>query len=115
VLLPTIDKVIDSLLTRSFPKQPGAKPLIIRLNILYIYELTLSYSQIACVQLSISFFEREDSSYFFKFQAGTSFDHGADDVTHLHPENIANAFEVCFDDFARRENKGKVSDITRPG
>jgi len=114
VLRPSIGEAVGDLLKRSLPPGPGLKPLIIRINRLYIYEITYTTSEIGCIQLSINIIGREDSSCSDKFMAGVTFARHAGDVTHLHPENIANALGICLDDFSRRQGRGLVKDRPIP-
>ena len=107
-LSPSIESVIGDHILRSFPYSPGLKPLIIRINELYIYEISSGTSEISCIELCLSFITRQDSLYFDEYLAAMALDHIGMDVTHQHAGNINEAVQRCFDNFALRMRKGKL-------
>jgi hypothetical protein len=87
---------------------PETKPLTLRINKLYIYELTHTSTEISSVTLNVSFLENSEHGWVELFEAAVSFSHSGMDVTHQHDNNIAHAFQQCFSDFNERMKSGKV-------
>jgi len=113
-LTPSIQVAFSTILMNSFPYRAGLKPLIIRINELYIYEITSASSEISSIELCLSFITRTDSVYFDEYLAGTAFDKHGMDVTHQHEGNIIAAMERCFNNFNSRMLKGKLMHKTIP-
>ena len=107
-LSPSIESALGGHIRRSFPYAPGLKPLIVRINELYVYEISSGTSEISCIELCLSFITRQDSSYIDEYLAAMAFDHSGMDVTHQHAGNINDALQRCFDNFALRMRKGKL-------
>lgn len=107
-LSPSIEDVIGNHIKKSFPYAPGLKPLTIRINEIYVYEISNGSSEVSCIELCLSFITRQDSSYFDEYLAAMAFDHRGMDVTHQHAGNINEALQRCFDNFALRMRKGKL-------
>ncbi len=99
-------------LSANFPKAPGKKPLIIKLNKIYISELTLAMAEYAFANLNINFIEAQDSIYIKRFQAVASTKRSGVDVTALHDNNIVNVFSQCFKEFEIRDNLNLLSHDT---
>ena len=115
-LAPSIRDAFGSIIMHSFPYREGLKPLIIRINELYIYEITSASSEISSIELSLSFITRTDSAYFEEYLSGVAFDkHSMWDVTHQHEHNIVAALERCFNNFNSRMLKGKLIHKPIPG
>ena len=108
VMQPSVAAEIESCLVRSFPRNDTLKPLIVRINQLYIYELTWSSKEIACIDMSVSFIATDTAGFVELFLAGDSFERGGLDVTGLHPKNIVNALSNCFDDFYKTNFLGML-------
>jgi len=107
VMNPTISGEVEECLKRSIPENKSLKPLIIRINRLYIYELTWSSKEIACIELSVSFITRDSTGYTDRFLAGVSFSRNGLDVTGFHSDNIIQALGECFDHFQKASELGK--------
>ena len=86
-LKPTTSAAIEECLQRSFPPSSETKPLILRINKLYIWEITGSAREIACVELSVTFIVHDGDSYTEIFHAGDSFEKNGIDVTGYHEDN----------------------------
>ncbi|MEI8005806.1 MAG: hypothetical protein WCI48_06335 [Bacteroidota bacterium] len=108
-LTPSIQYAFSDLIMHSFPYSAGLKPLIIRINELYIYEITSANTELSSIELSLSFITRSDTLYFDEYLAGVAFDRHALDVTHQHEGNIIAAIEKCFNNFSSRMLNGKLS------
>ena len=107
-LMPGIATEVGNCLKRSFPKSDSAIPLIIRINHLYIYELTSLTKELSGIIVSISFITKINNGYNDEFLAGSSFEKTGLDVTGFHPHNIIVAFGNCFDDFSRMVETGML-------
>jgi len=105
-LSPSTTVAIEECLKRSFPRTGSAKPLIIRINKLFVYERTWSSKEIAAIELSLSFITKDEHGLFDQFIAGEYFQRNGMDVTGFHKDNIVEAFGVCFDDFDRIKELG---------
>ena len=105
---PTVAGEIEDCLKRSFPASDSTKPLIIRINRLYIYEVTGSSREVACMQVSVSFITHEDTGYTDQFQAVVSLEKSGLDVTGFHAGDIIYGLGCCFDDFERMGTQGKL-------
>jgi hypothetical protein len=105
-LSPSTTIAIEECLKRSFPRTGSAKPLIIRINKLFVYERTWSSKEIAAIELSVSFITKDEHGLFDQFTAGEYYQRNGLDVTGFHKDNIVEAFGVCFDDFDRIRERG---------
>lgn len=105
---PSIESVLGDHIRSSFPYKQGLKPLIVRINELYIYEISTGSSEASSIELCLSFITRQDSLYFDEYLAAVAFDNHGMDVTHQHSHNINEALQKCFDNFNSRMQKGKL-------
>ena len=108
MMLPSIAADVENCLKRSFPRAESLNPVIVRINRLYIYELTSSAREISCIDLSVTFISKDSSGYIELYTAGDSFEKSGLDVTGFHPGNIAAALGHCFDDLSKAAEYGKL-------
>ena len=108
VMQPSTAAEVENCLKRSFPQSQALKPLIIRINHLYIYELTWSSREVACIDMSVSFIIKDSTGYTELFTAGDSFERSGLDVTGFHPDNIVESLGSCFDDLSWAAEFGKL-------
>jgi hypothetical protein len=99
---------IAGFLSRSGSPTAETKPLTLRINKLYIHELTYSSSELSFVVLNVSFLEKKGTGWSELFQAAVSLNRNGMDVTHQHDDNIVSAFRQCFADFNDRMKQGKL-------
>ncbi|MCF8386710.1 MAG: hypothetical protein K9G47_02425 [Bacteroidales bacterium] len=92
-------------LKQNFPQKENTKPLIIKINNLFISELRIpAKGSFAAADLNISFIGRRDSLYLDLFQAVASIKESSLNITGLHDENLLLAFNTCFEDFNKRDD-----------
>lgn len=96
----------DYLFANSFPQNGEAKPLVLRVNRLQIYEITSANREVAIVELGLTFLEKEGDALVEIHETGITLEHSGLDVTKAHDTNIANAVEKCLLDLLYRRRRG---------
>jgi hypothetical protein len=99
---------LSKFLDRSGATDGENRPLTLRVNKLYIHEITTTSSETSFITLNVSFLEQTDSGWVELFQAGVLRRRGGMDVTGQHADNIAAAFQQCFTDFNNRLRQGRL-------
>jgi len=96
----------DYLFANSFPQGGESKPLVVQVNNLQIYEITHSNRELAIVELSLTFLEKEGDALVEVHQTGITLERSGLEVTKRHDTNIANAVEKCLLDLLDRRRRG---------
>lgn len=95
---------IESYLSDYFKSRANSEHLIIRFNRLLVYELIYSNSQIATVEINLSFIVKNGNKFLEKFQAGVAIQSKSiNDVTNFQDENITKAIDACILQYIERD------------
>ncbi len=103
---PSIQEEVEKCLKRSFATEQNNKPLIVRINLLRVYEITWSNRELAFADVSLSFLTKDSAGYTVLFTAGRSVEAGGLDVTGAHDQTVARAMTGCFNDLMAMAGKG---------
>ncbi|MFZ4523067.1 MAG: hypothetical protein ACOYNC_15260 [Bacteroidales bacterium] len=101
---------LKEFLVGSMPKQPDLDPVIIRINRIYMYELTKGVYEYTCIELSVSFICPGDSGLMEDFTSSATLEIFQKNIPASFGEVVAKAFDQCFSQYADRKAKG----LTRP-
>ena len=105
-----IKEEFKGLLSKSLSRNNNSQPLIIRINKLFIYEVTYLDKEVAIAELNISFITKKNTVYYEIFMGGTAVEKYGIDVTNSHGKNIKKAIEKCFNQFNERIREGKIKE-----
>jgi hypothetical protein len=98
VLDPSVEADVTTFLQAALTPSDGAIPLIIRVNKIFIYEVTAS-ADWAFADLNLSFIRHDGSRLVHLFDAGISMKKSSIDATGAHVPNLIKCFDSCFANF----------------
>ena len=107
-----ISEEVHDFLQKNTEKTEGCIPLIIRVDALKISEVNRNGTEMAHVNVAITFFYKENGNYVRKFYSNIIKTRKAFfSVTKHQPELITYAIAQCFNDFYLRANDGKLEHV----
>lgn len=111
---------LKNVLNRSLPQKADQKPVSIRVNKFYLYEIGLENIEISCIEMNVSFLEKKEGQYIELYTVGTALESKTMlDATLVHRKNIKKALEYCLETFQKQAAQHslwqKPFDINLPG
>ena len=107
-----IEVSLNEYLTTKIPPKEGSKPMILRINKLVM----TGSSSVNYTELGVSFVEQFDTNYVAHLHTGTITQRKLDKKEINHPiyrgQNLIQAIELCFMDYAKREEKKQLLNLT---
>lgn len=94
------------LFPNGFASSSADKDLVLKVNRLQIYEITSTNREVAIVELSLTFLEKEGDVLTEVHETGITLERGGLEVTSKHDGNIASAVEKCLLDLLDRRQRG---------
>ncbi|MCX6306359.1 MAG: hypothetical protein NT040_15460 [Bacteroidetes bacterium] len=105
-----IREEVKNFLLGSMPVQTGLNPLIVRVNRIYMYEVTKGTYEYTGIELGLSFICPRDSGLVEDFTSAVSLEIFQKNIPAGFGQVVAMAFDQCFSQYADRMEQG----LTRP-
>lgn len=102
------EKELMAFFSRNIPKNADKKPLIVRVNKIYIHEETYLNKEIGTASISLTFFEKEANQYKELLTSCQVLQRTGLDITQSHDLNIANCLTLCFEILKTRIKENQI-------
>lgn len=99
---------LKEFLLRSMPQEPGLKPLVVRVNRIYLYEITRGVRQQTCADLCLSMILMTDSGLVCDFTTSVTSMMWQQEFAATIGKVISDALAQSFAQYAERKESGHV-------
>ncbi|QCR23292.1 DUF6563 family protein [Pontibacter sp. SGAir0037] len=89
--------------TATYPKQEGQTPVTLRVNKLWISEVTSMSSEAGIAEIVVDFLYRNQDNYQRLYTASATISQGGLDVTNKHAANISKVLDKCLQTFSSKD------------
>lgn len=98
-----LDQELLAFIAKHHLKQDGQTPVILRVNKLWVSELTTFDSETSTAELIVDFIYKQDNTYHKLYTATSLISQSGPDVTKKHEANIAAALYNCLKEFSTKD------------
>lgn len=94
--------------SRNMGKSPGKKPLIVRINKIFLQSAIYTNKEIATASISLSFFEKENGVYKELLTTAQMLQNTSPNAFEIYPAQVAQCLTQCFQALRDRKTANKL-------